>query len=263
MVNHRLIMRFPLYILLLISGVRVVAQEPAKPTYYPTGNEATIVGTITLKGTPPKLSVIDMTADPACQELNRKPKRDWIITNQGRLVNAFIYVRGDTLDTYKFELPQEEVIMNQRACHFEPHVFGLRVGQSLRIINGDPTHHNVHPTPKLNQEWNQTQAANAPPMVKTFPRAEVMIPIKCNQHPWMRAYAGVMNHPYFAVSDGLGKFEIRGLPPGTYKVGVWHEIFGEQEMEITVVPGEIRNADFTFDAKKIKEGLSWGFEREP
>ena len=253
-------MRFILYSLLMLSVLAVGAQETQKPVYYPTGNEANIVGTITLKGTPPRLRVIDMTADPPCQDLNRNPKPDWVITNQGRLANAFIYVKGDTLNADQFQLPDSEVIMNQRACYFEPHVFGLRVGQSLRIINGDPTQHNVHPTPKLNQEWNQTQPASAPPIVKTFSRAEVMIPIKCNQHPWMKAYVGVMNHPYFAVSDRSGNFEIRGLPAGTYKLAVWHELFGEQEIDITVIPGESRNADFTFDAQQIREEMKYRFE---
>jgi hypothetical protein len=82
-----------------------------------------------------------------------------------------------------------------------------------------------------------------------------MIPIKCNQHPWMKAYAGVMDHPFFAVSDSSGKFEIRGLPEGTYNLVIWHEVLGEQEMEITVIPGESRNVDFTFDADKKPEIL--------
>jgi hypothetical protein len=256
-------MRFKLFILLLVSVVvSVMAQEPEKTLYYSTGNEATVVGTITLKGTSPKLRIIDMTADPVCQQQNRKALPDWIITKQGALANAFVYVKGDTLNTYRFAVPETDVMLNQRACYFEPHVFGLQVGQSLQIINGDPTQHNVHPTPKLNQEWNQTQAADSPPMVKTFRRAEVMIPIKCNQHPWMRAYVGVLNHPYFSVSDKTGKFEIRNLPPGTYKLVVWHEIFGEQEIDVTLVPGESRSADFTFDAAKIPEDKKWWFDRE-
>jgi len=250
-------MRFALFILLfssLLLSLPVVSQtqqEPSdKPLYFATGNEANVTGTISVKGTLPKPRDIDMTADPSCQKLNRKPQTEWVITNQGRLQNAFIYVKGDKLNAYRFEIPDSEVMLNQRACYFEPHVFGLRTGQMLRIINSDPTFHNVHPTPKLNPEWNQTQAQDAPPMIKTFRRAEVMIPIKCNQHPWMKAYAGVMDHPFFAVSDSSGEFEIRGLPEGTYKLVIWHEVLGEQEMEITVIPGESRNVDFTFDADK-------------
>ncbi len=255
-------MRFTLFFLLLVSLiVSQTQQEPEKPTYFPTGNEASVTGTISLKGMPPKFQVFDMAADPACQNLNRKPQRDWLKTSQGKLANAFIYVKGDKLNAYNFPLPDSDVMLNQRACYFEPHVFGLRVGQSLRIINSDPTQHNVHPIPRLSREWNQTQAQDAPPMVKTFPRAEVMIPIKCNQHPWMKAYVGVMNHPYFAVSDTSGKFEIRGLPAGTYKLVVWHEIFGEQEIEVTLVPGENRNADFTFDVANIPENVRFWVER--
>lgn len=255
-------MRYQVLLVTLLLFFSLVQQAQEKPLYNPTGNEANVSGTITLKGTPRKLEIIDMTADPSCQKLNRRARHDWVIANQALLANAFIYVKGDKLNEYDFPMPDSEVILNQRACFFEPHVFGLRVGQILRIINSDPTPHNVHPVPKLNQEWNQTQAPDAPPMVKTFPRQEVIIPIKCNQHPWMRAYAGVMNHPYFAVSDGLGKFEIGGLPAGTYKVGVWHEAFGDQEIEITVVPGESRNLDFTFDAAYIRENVKHGFERE-
>lgn len=244
-----LILVFTLF--LLSSIMQTALQEPSdKPMYFPTGNEANVMGTITVKGALPKARDIDMSADPSCQKLNRRPQTEWVLTNQGRLQNAFIYVKGEKLNAYRFEVPDADVMLNQRACFFEPHVFGLRVGQTLRIINSDPTFHNVHPTPKANQEWNQTQAQDAPPMIKTFQRAEVMIPIKCNQHPWMKAYAGVMNHPYFAVSDSLGKFEIRGLPEGTYKLVIWHEVLGEQEIEITVVPGESRNIDFTFDADK-------------
>lgn len=218
--------------------------------YYPTGNEATLLGTITIKGTLPKARPIDMSADPPCQQVNRRPETEWVIANQGHLMNVFIYVKADKLNNYRFELPESDVILDQRGCRFEPHVFGIRVGQTLQILNSDPTIHNVHPTPKLNPEWNQSHVADSPPMIKTFRRAEVMIPFKCNQHPWMKAYAGVMNHPYFAVSDRSGKFEIRGLPEGTYKLVFWHEVFGEQELEVTVIPGESRNVDFTFTADK-------------
>ena len=77
-----------------------------------------------------------------------------------------------------------------------------------------------------------------------------MIPFKDNQHPWEKAYVGVLRHPFFAVTDKLGNYEIRGLPPGTYKLVVWHEAFGEQEVELTLAPGETRRVDFIFEASK-------------
>ena len=254
--------------LLFFSTFPVVSQTTQeiseKPLYYATGNEVSLVGTISVKGKLPPNRRIDMTADPVCVKVNPVAYIDTILTNQNYLMNAFVYVKGDTLKGYRFEIPDSPVVLQQRNCRFEPHLFGLRVGQPLQIINADPTVHNVHPTPKLNQEWNYSQAPGGPPMVKTFARAEVLIPIKDNQHPWERAFVAVMDHPYFAISDKLGKFEIRGLPAGTYKLVVWHEEFGEQEIEVTLVPGEIRSADFTFDAGKTRQmNSSSEIKREP
>ncbi len=61
-----------------------------------------------------------------------------------------------------------------------------------------------------------------------------MIPVKCNVHPWMRAYIGVVSHPFFAVTGDDGTFTIKGLPPGTYTIEVWHEKYGKQEQPVTV-----------------------------
>jgi Carboxypeptidase regulatory-like domain len=239
---------------ILISARLAVAQiQPdasEKPLYQPTGNEATVTGMIDVQGTIPKPYRIDMSADPVCIELNPKAKTEMLIVNENKLQNAFVYLKGEPLKTYRFAMPDMDVVLVQRNCQYSPRVLGMRVGQQLQIINSDPTVHNVHPVPKLNPEWNQSHPAKSPPLVKSFPRTEVAIPVKDNQHPWEKAYVSVMDHPFFAVSDEFGRFEIRGLPPGTYTLVVWHERLGEQQLEITLVPGEIRNADFTFDADK-------------
>lgn len=243
--------RIPLLTFWILILLRLtVAQSPEKPLYNSTGNEATVTGTINVTGTIPKPYRIDMAADPICGQLNLKPRTDFLIVRDNKLQNAFVYLKGESLSAYRFPVPDSDVVLVQRNCFYSPHVLGLRVGQQLQIVNADPTLHNVHPTPKLNPEWNQTHPPNVQPMVKTFRRAEVLIPFKDNQHPWERAYVAVMDHPFFAVSDELGRFEIRGLPPGTYTLVVWHERLGEQQLELTVTPGEIRNADFTFDVEK-------------
>jgi carboxypeptidase family protein len=249
--KHRIpLLAFWVLILFRLSA----AQEPEKPLYNPTGNEATVTGTINVTGTifPPKR--IDMTADPVCGELNVIPKLDDLIVNENKLVNAFVYLKGAPLSGYRFPAPDSEVELQHRSCYYSPHVLGIRVGQNLRIVNGDPTTHNTHAIPKANPEWNQSAPPGSPPFVKRFMRAEILIPIKDNQHPWERAYVAVVDHPFFAVSDEFGRFEIRGLPPGTYTLVVWHERLGEQQVEITVAPGEIRNTDFTFDATPKKSG---------
>ena len=226
------------------------AQEIEKPLYNPTGNEATVTGTINVTGTilPPRR--IDMMADPVCVEINLKPTLDDLIVRDGKLQDAFIYLTGESLKSYRFAVTDSDVELQHRNCYYSPHVLGLRVGQNLRIVNNDPTTHNTHPTPRANAEWNQSAPAGSPPLVRRFSHAEILIPFKDNQHPWERAFVAVMDHPFFAVSNEFGRFEIRGLPAGTYTLVVWHERLGEHKVEITLAPGEIRNADFTLDADK-------------
>jgi plastocyanin len=242
------------FLLSLFINSPAAIQNPAgttqKPLYRPNGNEATLVGSIFVDGKVPESPKLDMSADPVCVEINRPQARtdDLLTSNQG-LQNAFVYVKdGAALNDYSFAVPASDVSLERRNCRFSPHVAGLRVGQRLSVVNHDPTQHNTHPTPRLNVEWNMTQAVGGEPYIHTFTRPEQFIPVKCNHHPWERAILGVFAHPFFAVSDQLGNYEIRGLPEGSYKLVVWHERLGEKEMEITVARGENRRTDFTFSA---------------
>jgi hypothetical protein len=108
------------------------------------------------------------------------------------------------------------------------------VGQPVDFVDEDNTEHNIHPSPKNNPEWNQSQMPNSPPIDKSFQNPEIMMPIKCNQHPWMKMYLNIMNTPYFAVTGPDGKFTITGLPPGTYTISAVHEKFGERLQTITL-----------------------------
>ena len=127
---------------------------------------------------------------------------------------------------------------------------GVVVGQSVEFRNSDETNHNIHPLPRENAEWNESQPPKGEPKVKTFDHEEVMVPVKCNVHPWMRAYVGVVRHPFFSVTGSDGTFKIAGLPPGKYTVEAWHERFGRQEAEVTVAAKDSKSVDFSFTAKK-------------
>jgi Carboxypeptidase regulatory-like domain len=202
-----------------------------------------IGGVITFKGVQPKLPSLDMTQDPGCPT-QAQPSAA-VVIKSGKLANVFVYVK-DGLPQGKFAVPSEPVVLDQKGCRYIPHVMGLMAGQPLKILNTDTADHNIHDMPSNNPQWNESQMPTDPPVVKTFANPEMMIPLQCNQHPWMRAYVNVMSHPYFAVSAADGSFQIRNLPPGEYTLAAVHEKFGEQTMKIKVGAKETAKADFAF-----------------
>jgi plastocyanin len=204
-------------------------------------------GSIRFIGKRPARKSIDMSSDPACVETHKgKPFDESIAVNSnGTLANVFVYIKSG-LEGKQFEVPRTPVIFDQHGCWFQPRVLGIQIGQILRITNSDPVTHNVHPIAQVNREWNHSQGAGDDPIDRKFLRPEVMIPVKCNIHSWMRAYIGAVAHPYFAVTGTDGTFEIRNVPPGDYVIEAWQEKMGTNELKITVPPrGEI-DAHFTF-----------------
>ena len=228
------------------------ASESAAPAAAPSApiDPATvgeITGKISFQGQAPAPVRIRMDAVPACTETNKEPvfSEEVVANDNGTLRNVFVYVK-DGLGNRTFPAPSEPVVIDQRGCVYHPHVLGLVAGQKLSIKNSDPTNHNVHPMPAQNREWNKSQPPGAPEMVEEFPRPEIMIPVKCNVHPWMKAYVGVVKHPFFAVTDQTGSFSLKGLPPGEYTIEAWHEKYGTMEQKVTIGPSETKAADFTF-----------------
>lgn len=222
------------------------AMTQTKTRYSVTGNEAALVGSVSVKGKtlPPKK--IDLSADPICVA-SGLPQTEYIVKNGDKLANAFVYLKaGEALRLLTFETPTTPVVLHRKGCRFTPRVLGIRATQPLSIENNDPTNHNLRPLPKMNRQFNKIQPAYSPPFMATFEHAEFGIPFRCNQHPWEKAFVSVFDHPFFATSDSLGRFEIRGIPAGRYQIVAWHEVLGEQEIEITLAAGEVRNLDFVF-----------------
>jgi len=229
------------------------ATETAGTPYKSSGNEGTITGAVAFTGEAPAPKPISMDADAACAQSNPNPQTEDVLVKDGKLANVLVYVKdgktaeGKSLAGFTFEVPPVEVALDQKGCRYIPHVLGMMAGQKLKVTNSDPTAHNVHPSPKSNKEWNQSQPAGAQPIIQTFTRAEVVVPVKCNQHPWMKANIGVMKHPLFAVSGENGAYEIKGVPPGTYTLAIWHERYGEKTQSVTVGAKESKTQDFTVD----------------
>lgn len=240
--------------ILLALGVLVLAgasirnaTTQQKPIYKTTGSEGTIIGTIAFAGKPEKPWRIDTSTDPVCTSLSPYLTTDWVVVKNHKLANVFVYVRGENLNLYSFEPSSPTVVLEHKGCRFKPHVFGMQTQQTLRVLNDDNTTHNTHPTPKTNREWNQSQPAGAV-IEQRFAWPELFIPIKDNQHPWEKAYVGVLSHPFFAVSATDGTYKISGVPPGQYTVVAWHEKLGEQTVDVFVAGSEQKTLDFTFRA---------------
>jgi len=218
----------------------------AKTAYASKGDEGTITGKISFEGTPPAPKKIDMSQDGYCAGSSGDKMQDDLLVTDGKLANVFVYVTGGPADKFAFPIPSDAVTLDQQGCRYHPRVIGIQVNQAFKVTNSDSTTHNIHPSPKKNDEWNQMQAQGAPPIEKKFGRAETLIPVKCNQHPWMKANIGVLAHPYFAVSAKDGTYTIKNLPPGTYTVKFWHEVLGEQTQSVTIAAKESKTQDMTF-----------------
>ena len=210
------------------SNTQTTSSAPIDPA-----SAASISGTVRFAGMPPAPQKIDMSADSGCKGQNQS---EIAVVNDGRLANVVVYVK-DGLDGRSFPAPTGKVTILQEGCRYVPHVAAAMVGQPVEFVDTDDTLHNIHPIPKSNAEWNQSEMPNGS-FARPFTAAEIMIPIKCNQHPWMKMYLSVLSNPFFAVTGKDGSFALKGLPPGTYTVTAVHEKFGERDMKIAVGPKE-------------------------
>jgi plastocyanin len=217
------------------------AAQPAATPIDPS-TVASVSGTVKLDGAAPKPSKIDMSQDPACKGTNNA---ETIVADGGNVANVFVYVK-EGLGDRTFDVPKEAVTIDQQGCKYHPHVLGVMTGQNIEIKNDDPTTHNIHPTPQANREWNESQPPQAAALEKSFAREEIMLPVKCNQHPWMRMYVNVVKSPFYAVTGPDGKYEIKGLPPGDYTIAFVQEKLGEQDQKVTLAAKDSKTVDASF-----------------
>jgi hypothetical protein len=215
----------------------------------PLASAADLTGKVTLKGTPPPEKKIEF--DATCGKLHDKDvtTRHFVTAADGGLANVFVYIKQTPAGA---KLPAEAPVLDQVNCMYEPYVLGVMTNQAFKVKNSDPLMHNVHATPKVtgNKEFNIGQPVQGMVAEKTFPNREVLVRFKCDVHPWMFAYVGVMDHGFFAVTDKEGKFKLpSGLPAGTYTLVAYHLKAGESAQEITVADGDKKDVNFTLEVK--------------
>ena len=227
-----------------LTGSQVEQAEPTNTAETPkpsqtTANSAsgstvevgTFSGVITYDGPMPELPLLvrkdDMKAkDHAVCAAHDVPDESLLVNSAAGhgVANVFVYLRKAPNGT-KSPVPDGPVVMDQKGCTFLPHAMLVRVGQTVLVKSDDPVPHNVHTFPLRNQPSNSIVTPNDPVVLTlVYQRSEpIPLAVKCDLHPWMRAYHLVLDHPFMAVTDSAGRFEIKDLPLGKHKFRIWHE----------------------------------------
>ncbi|MFZ0663477.1 MAG: carboxypeptidase regulatory-like domain-containing protein [Acidobacteriaceae bacterium] len=228
------------------TGSSSATQPQKNYTTIDWANSGTITGTIHFTGTPPKRIPIDMGQDPVCSLAPANLTEQYVVDNGG-LENVFVYIKSG-LGNKAYAPPSKPAAMDQKGCRYDPHVIGVMAGQPIEFTNSDNTMHNVHMTPTIsaNQSVDISEAPNSPGENRVFSTPELMIPVRCNNHPWMEAFVNVVDNPFYAVSADGGRFTIKGVPPGTYTVVTDHEKLGQKTTTVTVTPHQTSTIDVTY-----------------
>jgi plastocyanin len=238
-----------LTLLLLLVAAAFVRSAPN------VGAAATgqIVGTVKLDGQAPHQKPIDMSKDPACAQAHSGAPvtaENVVVGANGGLANVVVYI-SQGLTGNEGAIPSQPATIAQKGCMYVPHVVAMNVGQHMTVLNSDKTAHNIHPQPSPtggNAQWNKSQTSGSPPIDVAWSNAEIAIPVKCNIHPWMRAYIAVVKGP-FGLSNDTGSFKLDNVPPGNYPLTAWQETYGTQTQPVTVAAGKPITTDFTYKAK--------------
>lgn len=220
---------------------------------------ATIKGKVFFEGIVPKKKTIQMDQDPKCLEYyqgQKPPLFSSLVVNENKTVQSvFVYIGNEVKG--KFQTSKQPVVLDQKGCRYLPRVIGMMAGQELHVTNKDATKHNFHLLGK--NKYNRS--ARSGKLIKrkikkagSFTlkkkngtlKSQLMSKIKCDFHPWMSAYLGVMPHPFYSITRQDGTFEIPNLPQGKYTLVAWHEKLGTQMQAFVVAQNEVKTLNFTF-----------------
>lgn len=234
-----------------VVPVPALVPVPGGPAFDPKTATATITVKAVAKGTIKPMRPIKFDADEKCSAMHKDPMvEQTVVEKDGKLANVIAWVSKGA-EKWSYDTPKEDVVIDQKGCMYHPHVLTLMVNQPLTIRNSDALTHNIHATPKDNEEFNHSQMQGSKDLTEKFAKEEIGFKIKCDIHNWMGAWAGVFTHPFHGVTGDDGTVKIK-VPAGEYEISAWHEYskFAKPvAQKVTVAAGETKELEFVFEVK--------------
>jgi plastocyanin len=232
-----------------VLGLVLLASLPASSSEFQVVKQkgGVVRGTVRYDGPRPEPKKVVPTKDTSVC----KPHDDLslVVGPKGELANAVVWLDGVTRG--KPIVPTKAAV-DQIGCVYTPRVQAVVVGSQVSFKNSDATFHNVHAydEPDGGTAFNLAMPRSAEPHVRTLDLAG-RLSIKCDAgHSWMLAHVWSFDHPYFAVTDANGAFQLTDVPPGSYPVKIWHETLGTLDAKVDVTAKGPTTLDVVFPAKK-------------
>ena len=212
------------------------------------GPSGSVAGTVRLSGKAPANPPVALAADCVKLAGHRLLQDEVVVGPDGGLANVFVQLQGEGLTGAAGPVPTDVVVIEQKGCAYRPRMTGARAGQTLRIVNADAALHNVHSVSAAGLDFNVAQPAAGMKFDFKLAAEQKMLRLSCDVHPWMRAFVGVVGHPWFAVTGEDGRFKLAGVPPGRYDLVLWHERFGTLRKPVSIAAGGVAAGDFEYGA---------------
>ncbi|MGE5849944.1 MAG: hypothetical protein ACM362_07450 [Candidatus Methylomirabilota bacterium] len=204
---------------LILSGVTVAQAQDG----------GTLSGRISYAGDPPAKKKLDITKDKeVCGKIDHYDESLVVGSDKG-LANVVVTVMG----AKGGKLASQKATLDQKGCKYTPRVVVVPTTGQLDILNSDGILHNIHTESTANPSFNKAQPKFKKVLTEKFTKPEI-IKATCDAHGWMKGWIVVTDHPFVAVTDEKGNFTIKDVPPGSYKVEIWHETLGKQVKEVSI-----------------------------
>lgn len=201
-----------------------------------------ISGVVKYVGDAPAPEEINVDKDPEVCAVHAPKLSEKLIVDKGSkgVKNALVYIQkiekgkkweqADVSAENKKRMAERHFSLDQKECSFSPHVQVIPAGSAIELRNGDPLMHNLHSYSMKNSSFNESIPGNGQPIEKTFQFEEV-VKVGCDVHKWMTAWVVVQDNPYFCITGDDGTYKITNIPPGEYKLQIWHEAFKKEDLK--------------------------------